>query len=132
MARSKACVCLGHVRLGLHDLALGLGDGGVRARERGVVLRQLGVERFLHEDRQHVALLHAVALVDLELEHAEALDLGSDEDLLARDERARHGDRLGKVGVGNLDDGDGGGAVSVVSLVPARLRASRMRSNATT
>ena len=85
-------------RLGLHDGAPGLGDGGRGARQGGVVLGQLGVERVGDEPRQHVALLHAHALVGQHLGDAQALDLGPDQDLLARHQRAGGQHRLREVG----------------------------------
>ena len=91
---------LDEARLGLHDGGLGLGDGGGRAGERRVVLGELGVERVGHQARQHVALLHALALVGQHLGDAQALDLGPHQDLLARHQRAGGEHRLGELGRG--------------------------------
>ena len=89
---------LDHARLGLHDGAAGLGDGGGGAGKAGVVLGDLRIERIGDQASQHVALLHAHALVGQHLGDAQAFDLGSDQDLLARYQRAGGEHRLHEVG----------------------------------
>ncbi len=92
-------------RLGLDDGGPGLGDGRGGAGERGVVLGELGVERVGDQAGEHVALLHARAFVGQHLGDAQALDLGPDQDLLARDQRAGGEHRLGEVGRRDARDG---------------------------
>ncbi len=101
-------VGLGEARIGLDDLALRARDGGGRTRDCGVVLGDLRFHRLGDEHGQHVALLDAVALVHLELEDAQALDLRRDQDLLARDEGAGHEDGLDKILRGHRHDRDSG------------------------
>ena len=136
--------------LGLHDAAAGLGDGRRGAREAGVVLRQLGVERVGDQPRQHVALLHAHALVGQHLGDAQALDLGSDQDFLARHQRAGGQHRLHEIGGRDAGDrhrrgkhqrfigrrrlgnrrGCVGGAAAAAACRPASARSSGSRAPA--
>ncbi len=94
-------------------------------RQHGLLLRQLRVERFLHEDGKNVALLHPVALVDPQLEHAKSFDLRRDQDLIARNEGTGDGDHLGEVGQRRPDDRHGrrqrrlGLGCGVVQFCPA-------------
>ena len=70
----------------------------VARAKRGIVLRELGIQRVGDELGQHVALLHALAFVGQHLGDAQALDLGADQDLLARHQRAGGEHRLDEVG----------------------------------
>ena len=97
----------------------------------GVVLGELGIERVGDEPGQHVALLHAHAFVGQHLGDAQAFDLGPDQDLLARHQRA--GGQHGLREVGRRDAGDRHGRgqrqqIVVRDLLGARLgRAGRAR-----
>ena len=106
LARSSALRLSTSTRLGLRDRGLGLGDGGRGTGEFGVVLRQLRVERVGDQAREHVALLHARAFIRQHLGDAQAFDLGPDQDLLARHQRAGGEHRLGEVGGGHARHGD--------------------------
>ena len=75
-------------RLGLQDRALGLGDGGLRAGQRRRVLGELGLQEVARQPGQDLALLHHVALLGEHLDDAQPLDLGRDQDLVARHQRA--------------------------------------------
>ena len=98
LARSKA-LRLSTTRASACTIELlGLGDGRRGAREAGIVLGDLGVQRIGHQLGQHIALLHALAFVGQHLGDAQALDLGADQDLLARHQRAGGEHRLGEVG----------------------------------
>ena len=75
----------------------------------GVVLGELGIERVGDEPRQHVALLHAHTLVGQHLGDAQAFDLGPDQDLLARHQRAGGQHRFHEVGRRDAGDRHGRG-----------------------
>ena len=92
----------------LTDLAAHLGDLGVRPLQARVALRELRIERVTRQPGEHLARRHFVALLGEDGDDAQALDLGADQNLLARRERSRHRHGLDETPRGRLHHGDAG------------------------
>ncbi len=77
-----------HLRLRLVDQRFRLLDRGVGARDRGVVLRELRLELGLVEAGEHLAGLHDIAVLGVELDDRHAVHARRDVGFLARDKGA--------------------------------------------
>ena len=80
--------------LGITDLGAHLGDVGLGLGAARLDLRELRVEHGTIENGEHIALLHQVALVGVERDHRQAIEVGADRGLFAGDDRAVDRQRL--------------------------------------
>ena len=85
-ARSKSSLANLQLRLRLRDQALRLVDRRIGAFGRRVVLGHERVELGAIETGEHLALLHAIAVLGVDLDDRQPVDAGRDLRFLARDQ----------------------------------------------
>ena len=95
-----------HLRLGLRDQAPRLIDRRVGALGRRVVFGEQRVELGAVEAGEHLAFLHPVAVLGVELDDGEPVDAGGDLRFLARNQRARDEQAIDEFALDRRNDGD--------------------------
>ncbi len=112
---------LAHRRFAFHDLIADLFDRGLGLRKRRRVLGKLRFEDLAREPGQNLPLFHAVAFLGQEFGQPVSVDLRSDKNFFARDQRAGHQHIIDKGNTFSLHNGDSRGPGLLREFLSGRL-----------